>query len=123
MGDFLQTTYPREVIHEDTMLGRESLTSFAGPVTEFVTGVMPLAGLILLAACANLGSLFAARASDCSREDPGDGQHRAHHSQHTKSHGYPPLVYGAATVRRLEIPGLVTKGRATCPINRLIVHT
>jgi predicted permease len=39
-----------------------------GPVREFVTGLMLLASLILLAACANLGSLFAARAADRSRE-------------------------------------------------------
>jgi predicted permease len=39
-----------------------------GPVREFVTGLMLLASLILLAACANLGSLFAARADDRSRE-------------------------------------------------------
>ena len=36
---------------------------FLGPsITAFVAGLMLLAGLILLAACANLGSLFAARA-------------------------------------------------------------
>lgn len=38
------------------------------PARAFILGLMLLAGLILLAACANLGSLFAARASDRSRE-------------------------------------------------------
>lgn len=41
---------------------------FDGAVRAFITGLMLLAGLILLAACANLGSLFAARAADRSRE-------------------------------------------------------
>jgi len=39
-----------------------------GPVRKFLFGVMLLAGLVLLAASANLGSLFAARAADRARE-------------------------------------------------------
>lgn len=39
-----------------------------GPVHAFVFGIMVLALLVLLAACANLGSIFAARAEDRSRE-------------------------------------------------------
>ncbi|HEX4021500.1 MAG TPA: ABC transporter permease [Acidobacteriaceae bacterium] len=39
-----------------------------GPVKAFLLGVMLLAGLVLLAACANLGSLFAARTADRARE-------------------------------------------------------
>jgi len=46
------------------VLATEGLTSFGPPVRAFVTDWMALACLILLAACANLGSLFAARAAD-----------------------------------------------------------
>src|SRR5690348_10343922 len=35
-----------------------------GPARGFLAGVMGLAGIVLLAACANLGSLFAARTAD-----------------------------------------------------------
>ena len=41
---------------------------FAPAVRAFLASLMLLAGLILLAACANLGSLFAARAADRGRE-------------------------------------------------------
>ena len=39
-----------------------------GAVRRFMFGVMVLAGIVLLAACANLGSLFAARTADRTRE-------------------------------------------------------
>ena len=68
MGANLAKTYPKEVNHTNSSLSRPGLTSFGGPVREFVAGLMLLAGLILLAACANLGSLFAAHAADRSRE-------------------------------------------------------
>ncbi len=38
------------------------------PVRAFLYGVLGLAAMVLLAACANLGSLFAARAADRTRE-------------------------------------------------------
>lgn len=64
----LQKQYPREVQHKDTKLPRAGLTSFGDAVRAFMAGLMLLSGLILLAACANLGSLFAAHAADRSRE-------------------------------------------------------
>ncbi len=46
-------------------LGGDAL---GGPVRGFLAGIMLLASLVLLAACANLGGLFAARTADRSRE-------------------------------------------------------
>jgi predicted permease len=68
VNSYLEKTYPREIVHHGTVLSREGLTSFGPAVRAFVAGLMVLSGLILLAACANLGSLFAARAADRSRE-------------------------------------------------------
>jgi len=68
VGAYLEKTYPKEFAQKNYSLERAGLTSFGRAVRAFMTGLMLLAGLILLAACANLGSLFAARAADRSRE-------------------------------------------------------
>jgi predicted permease len=68
VGAYLAKAYPKEFGQKSSVLGRVGLTSFGQAVREFMTGLMLLAGLILLAACANLGSLFSARAADRSRE-------------------------------------------------------
>jgi predicted permease len=70
IGSYLKETYPKDHGKLSYSLSRPSLYGdFLGRrVQMFLTGLMLLAGLILLAACANLGSLFAARAADRSRE-------------------------------------------------------
>jgi predicted permease len=70
IGAELEKAYPKEDGKVNFSLVRPSLYGdYVGrPVREFLTGLLLLSGLILLAACANLGSLFAARASDRSRE-------------------------------------------------------
>jgi predicted permease len=67
---YLEKTYPKDDGRMSFSLARPNLfgDQFTGPFTAFLSGLMLLAGLILLAACANLGSLFAARAADRSRE-------------------------------------------------------
>jgi predicted permease len=65
---YMAKTYPKEFVHKSSSLSLQGLTSFRRPAVAFVAGLMVLAGLILLAACANLGSLFAAHAADRSRE-------------------------------------------------------
>ena len=42
--------------------------TIGGPARSFLAALMGLAGIVLLAACANLGSLFAARTADRARE-------------------------------------------------------
>jgi predicted permease len=70
VGNYLEKSYPGDDANMTFTLARPSLAGhlLGPPVRGFVTGMMLLAGLILLAACANLGSLFGARAADRSRE-------------------------------------------------------
>ena len=70
VGSYLEKTYPKDDGHMTFSLTRPGLAGdwFGGPLKAFLAALMLLAGLILLAACANLGSLFAARAADRSRE-------------------------------------------------------
>ena len=70
VGADLEKSYPKDDHDMTFSLGRPSLYGdyLGRPMRAFLTGLMLLAGLILLAACTNLGSLFAARAADRSRE-------------------------------------------------------
>jgi predicted permease len=65
---FIEKSYPHAFRHQHSSLIHQGLTSFGRDVQAFVAGLMLLSALILLAACANLGSLFAAHAADRSRE-------------------------------------------------------
>jgi len=70
VGVDLEKAYPKEDGQSNFSLAKPGLIGdmLGGPIRAFVAGLTLLAALILLAACANLGSLFAARAADRSRE-------------------------------------------------------
>ena len=70
IGAWLAKTYPGADDGVKFTLARPGLVGdmLGGPARAFMTGLMLLAGLILLAACANLGSLFAARTADRAKE-------------------------------------------------------
>jgi predicted permease len=70
LGAWLAKTYPSDDDGVKFSLARPGLVGdmLGGPARAFMAGMMLLAGLILLAACANLGSLFAARAADRAKD-------------------------------------------------------
>jgi predicted permease len=70
IGADLGKSHPKEDSDLSFTLAPPSLYGdrLGAPMKAFLTALMVLAGLILLAACTNLGSLFAARAADRSRE-------------------------------------------------------
>jgi predicted permease len=70
IGAWLAKAYPHDDEAVKFTLARPGLVGDAlgRPARAFMAGLMLLAGLILLAACANLGSLFAARTADGAKE-------------------------------------------------------
>jgi predicted permease len=70
IGAWLAKIYPSDDDGLRFSLTRPGLVGdmLGGPARAFMAGLMMLSGLILLAACANLGSLFAARAADRAKE-------------------------------------------------------
>ncbi|MGO9340095.1 MAG: ABC transporter permease [Terracidiphilus sp.] len=70
LAAWLAKTYPADDDGVKFSLAHPGLLGdmLGGPARAFMGALMLLAGLILLAACANLGSLFAARAADRAKE-------------------------------------------------------
>jgi predicted permease len=70
LGAWLSKTYPADDDGVKFTLARPGLVGdmLGGPARAFMAGLTLLAGLILVAACANLGSLFAAWAADRAKE-------------------------------------------------------
>lgn len=66
----IRRVYPKDEETIGFKLTRPGLVGdfFGAPARGFLAGVLGLAGIVLLAACANLGSLFAARTADRTRE-------------------------------------------------------
>jgi len=70
IAERIRRQYPVAEERLEFKLARPGLVGdfLGGPARGFLAGVMGLAGIVLLAACANLGSLFAARTADRARE-------------------------------------------------------
>jgi len=66
----IKRQYPKDEEKLALKLTRPGLMGefFGAPARAFLAGIMGLAGIVLLAACANLGGLFAAHTADRTRE-------------------------------------------------------
>jgi predicted permease len=64
----LAKAYPKEFQANHVVIAHTGLATFNGPVRGFMAALMALAGMILLAACANLGGLFAAHTANRAKE-------------------------------------------------------
>ena len=117
----------RQYPHEEETLGLKLtrpglMGDFLGsPVRGFLYGLMGLAGIVLLAACANLGSLFAARTADRTRGDRDTHGHRVRPLAYRSPDFGGSLGHRAAGRRVRQCPGVAGAHRAgkLAPTDRL----
>jgi predicted permease len=66
----LAKEYPEDCAGLALLISRPGMFGkmLGGPVRGFLAGVMAMAGLVLMAACANLGALFSSRMTDRAKE-------------------------------------------------------
>jgi predicted permease len=116
-GD-LAREYPRTNTTHRIVLSRPGMVGdvIGGPAQAFSSGMMVLAGLVLLAVCANLASLLAARAADRTRElairlSIGSGRARIFRQLLTESLVLAAIGGAAGTVLAFAGVGMLSRWR------------